>query len=85
MELYFDKKGNIIRFGRPYINQEETNRIWAIYNPNEGPHYGLYDRDPELLSCNLKQYYWPKNTNRKPEFFLSNDPGPRYNFKKTYR
>jgi len=84
MEIYTDKNGKILRFGRPYINQEETNRIWAIYNPNEGPFYGLYTKDPEYLMCG-PSYYWPRNINRKPDFFLNQQNSPKYTYKGSYR
>ena len=42
MEMDFDKNMNIVRSFRPYINYENTNRSFIIYNPEGGPNYGLY-------------------------------------------
>jgi hypothetical protein len=81
MEIYFDKNGNVLPLGRPYINQEETNRVWAIYNPHDGPFYGLYTKNQHNNFC-TKDYFWPKNTLRKPDYFINNLPPPIPNYRK---
>uniref|UniRef100_A0A6C0JS68 Uncharacterized protein n=1 Tax=viral metagenome TaxID=1070528 RepID=A0A6C0JS68_9ZZZZ len=42
MEFEFDKNFKIVRKLRPYINMEETNKNIVIFNPENGPDYGLY-------------------------------------------
>jgi hypothetical protein len=65
MEIQVDKNGNIIRSGRPSIAQEDTGRVWAIYNPETGPYYGLYDQN-FYPRCAKGQFYWPSTTFRRP-------------------
>ena len=43
MEIEIGKHGERLR---PYINLEETGIVFVRYNPNTGPHYGLYDHYP---------------------------------------
>ncbi len=71
MEFYFDQNGKILQLGRPYINEEEFGRSIAIYNPEGGPHYGLYS-NLYYPNCASKGYYWPKRSmneikRRKPQ------------------
>jgi len=42
MEMLFDRNYKLLKINRPYINMEETNYSFIIYQ-NEGPYYGLYD------------------------------------------
>jgi hypothetical protein len=63
MQMYFDKNGQILRINRPYINHEETGQVFAIYNPEGGPHYGLYDVNPYPY-CQVGNYFWPNTVNR---------------------
>jgi hypothetical protein len=43
MEMWFDKKYNLIQKNRPFVGQEETNQAFIVYNPDGGPYYGMYE------------------------------------------
>ncbi len=71
MELQFGSRG-ILKCYRPYIDQEESGRKFAIYQPEQGgPNYGLYtqyvyDYCPKNYyffdydrKCNEKLTYYP--------------------------
>lgn len=43
MDLLFNANGTANRAYRPYIDQEETTRVFTLYDPNRPINWGLYD------------------------------------------
>jgi hypothetical protein len=40
-----------------YVNLEETGIVFVKYNPNTGPHYGLYDHYPYQFCSKVTKHY----------------------------